>query len=378
MKICIVCDDVFPALGGRGKATERWAIELVKRGHKVMIFSARNWLGKKRENIHGIEIYKFASFRIPWTLGKMYLGFPYPPNNSKILKREKVDVVLVNSQFFLSFMTMFYAKSLNIPVVAAIHTQPENITKMIKGTSVVNTLVYDMIINVANLADRVIVPSKFGAELTKRHGLKKEPIVISNGIDLNKFDKNTPSGEFKKHYNLNGKIILYVGRLMAEKNVGVLVKAFPFILKNIKAKLVIIGEADHEDAYSINLKTQAKENSNIILTGFLTGKPLQELYSNAGIFVLPSYYEGLPIVLLEALSYGLSCIASDIPANKNVKLSTDRYFKAGNTIALAQKIQSFIDKPVSDENKIKQRSMITAKYNWENIAEEIFKVYHDT
>ena len=65
-------------------------------------------------------------------------------------------------------------------------------------------------------------------------------------------------------------------------------------------------------------REKAGNNSNVILTGFLNGEPLRQLYSHAGLFVLPSYYEGLPIVLLEAMSYGLSCIASDIPANQEV------------------------------------------------------------
>jgi glycosyltransferase involved in cell wall biosynthesis len=99
-----------------------------------------------------------------------------------------------------------------------------------------------------------------------------------------------------------------------------------------------VGKADHEDRYSRSLKKKADNTKNIILTGYLTGKPLQELYSHDGLFVLPSYYEGLPIVLLEAMSYGLSCIASDIPANKNVGLDNDRFFKAGDVNAIAAKI----------------------------------------
>jgi len=92
---------------------------------------------------------------------------------------------------------------------------------------------------------------------------------------------------------------------------------------------VIVGRADHEDSYSLRLKAVARSNANVILTGFLTGKPLQELYTHAGIFVLPSYHEGLPIVLLEAMSYGLSCIASGIRANRNIPLGEDRFLSLG-------------------------------------------------
>ena len=87
---------------------------------------------------------------------------------------------------------------------------------------------------------------------------------------------------------------------------------------------MIVVDADHEDEYSRKLKEQAKSAPGVVLTGRLTGKPLQELYAGAGLFVLPSYYEGLPIVLLEAMSYGLSCIVSDIAANGEVPQNNNR------------------------------------------------------
>ncbi len=123
-------------------------------------------------------------------------------------------------------------------------------------------------------------------------------------------------------------------------------------------KLVIGGRADHENGYSRGLEKEARNNKDIILTGFLTGEPLEELYSHAGLFVIPSYYEGLPIVLLEAMSYGLSCIASDIPANREVGLSEDRFFTPGDVEGLAEKIREFIDRPLSEEEKKRQIRMM--------------------
>lgn len=142
-------------------------------------------------------------------------------------------------------------------------------------------------------------------------------------------------------------------------------------------KLVIAGKADHEDKYSRELEKKAKASPNIILTGFITGKPLQELYSHAGLFVLPSYYEGLPIALLEAMSYGLSCIVSDIPANKEVGLSEERYFKAGDIEGLSSKIKEFAAKPMTEEQKSRQIALLKEKYDWNKIAEETLKVYQE-
>lgn len=207
----------------------------------------------------------------------------------------------------------------------------------------------------------------------------RDATVIPNGVIIPEILK---SNDILKKYGLeNGKYILAVGRFVPEKGFHDLIEAFKQI-QNPKSKisidhwkLVIVGRADHEDRYSIELKEKAVKNSNIILTGFLTGEPFRELYSHAGLFVLPSYYEGLPIVLLEAMSYGLSCIASDIPANRNVELSENRFFKTGDNKALALKIKEFIDKHLTEDEIRRQINMIAKKYNWEKIAEKTLDVY---
>ncbi len=185
-----------------------------------------------------------------------------------------------------------------------------------------------------------------------------------------------------------GKYVLAVGRFVPEKGLDDLMSAFEILRrfapqndeksggKGLNGwKLVIAGDADHEDAYSRKLKEKAKENPNIVLTGFLTGEPLQELYRYAGFFVLPSYYEGLPIVLLEAMSYGLSCVVSDIPANREVELSEERYFKAGDVEGMARKLRQFMGRPLSAEEKDAQVKLVAERYDWGKIAGETLRVY---
>jgi glycosyltransferase involved in cell wall biosynthesis len=202
--------------------------------------------------------------------------------------------------------------------------------------------------------------------------------VIPNGVTIPetlRIDNN-----LRKYGLTKGKYILSVGRIVPEKGFHDLIYAFNQLstlnFKYQNWKLVIIGDADHKDKHSLSLKEKASRNKNIILTGFLTGKPLQELYSHAGLFVLPSYYEGLPIALLEALSYGLSCIASDIPANRDVELlAEDRFFKAGDSNGLAKKIEEFVHMPLTDEEKKAQLNGISEGYNWDKIADKTLDVY---
>jgi glycosyltransferase involved in cell wall biosynthesis len=140
-------------------------------------------------------------------------------------------------------------------------------------------------------------------------------------------------------------------------------------------KLVIVGRADHEDAYSTHLKQQAAATPGVVMTGFVSGEPLVQLYSHAGLFVLPSYHEGLPIVLLEAMSYGLSIVASDIPANRQVGLPGERFFPPGDVGKAAALIARFAQQPFTPAEKTRQIDFVARTFNWDAIADETLRVY---
>ena len=159
-----------------------------------------------------------------------------------------------------------------------------------------------------------------------------------------------------------------MGLFVQEKNFHCLVKALSSF-KQSGYQRVIAGDADIEEEYSKQLKRLAKEN-DVILTGFIKGAKLQALLSHAALFVLPSSHEGLPISLLEAMSYGLPVLASDIPANKEVNLPASCYFHYDRNIihnlseALNQKIR---------DNSIPCYDL--ARYNWDNIADQTIEIY---
>ena len=131
----------------------------------------------------------------------------------------------------------------------------------------------------------------------------------------------------KKH-----SYILAVGRFVKEKGFDLLLEAYKYIY-NKDIRLIIAGDADHEDQYSSALKDMAK-SQNVILTGFIQKDKLSQLYSSARLFVLPSYHEGLPISLLEAMNCHCDVLVSDIPANKEVGLTDTCYFKCGDIQSL--------------------------------------------
>jgi glycosyltransferase involved in cell wall biosynthesis len=179
----------------------------------------------------------------------------------------------------------------------------------------------------------------------------------------------------------HGRYVLSVGRLVPEKGFAELIAGFKkaraeaMRLREGGWKVVIVGRADHESSYSLRLKQIAARDANIILTGYLTGEQLAELYTHAGLFALASYYEGLPIVLLEALSYGCSCIVSDIPGNRNVPIEDYRFFPAGDIAAVSARIQEFALCPPTAEERGRQRWISLDWYDWDSVAARTLEVY---
>lgn len=229
--------------------------------------------------------------------------------------------------------------------------------------------------------------AKFMLKLGERMGtmFANEVIVISNVINdilIKKYNRTdchliyngVPEPnicDFPEYFQElgieEGKYILGMCRFVPEKNLHHLVEAFTRI-DSKGCKLVLAGDTDFEDNYSRNLKEKAKQHG-VILTGFIKGKKLHSLLTHARCFVLPSSHEGLPIALLEAMSYHLPVIVSDIPANLEVNLSKEAYFKVGNIEELSQKLQKNVSMPL----QLIDYDM--SKYNWNNIAEQISEIY---
>jgi alpha-maltose-1-phosphate synthase len=168
--------------------------------------------------------------------------------------------------------------------------------------------------------------------------------------------------------------ILTVGRFVPEKGFHDLLEAFSGVPGEVR--LVIAGDADHDDSYSRNLKLRAAQDRRVVLTGFIKGRDLAEIYSNARFFVLPSYHEGLPLVLLEALSYGLPALISAIPANLEVIKDSVYSFAPGDVSNLRQKLCSLIAEPWDPDWPEHARSLLKEKYDWDKIAEDTLRTYY--
>jgi glycosyltransferase involved in cell wall biosynthesis len=221
-------------------------------------------------------------------------------------------------------------------------------------------------------SDRVIVVSSATEHMLEDKYHRNDLKMIPNGVNM---PARIPAGDMLERYNLTaGNYIFLAARFSTEKGVRDLLEAYARI-ENPDFKLVLAGDADQESDYSRELKQRAKKIPGVVLTGFVSGQPLAELFSNAKLFVLPSYSEGMPIALLEAMSYGLSLLASDIPQNRELGLPDERYFPVGDVAILSKKMMEFFAKGISEKEKREQLAMIEQRYNWDHITRQTLEVY---
>jgi len=362
MKIAVLGTRGLPYVpGGVEARCENLYPRLIKKACEVTVFTRKPYVDISNCAYKGVRLIHLFSFR-----NKFFESFFH--TFSGIFAAKKISPDIVHIHGIGPSLVIPIVRLLGLKVVMTHHGTDYKRKKWNYFAKFVLSLGEYLGVR---FADSIICVSKSDSDMIKnKYG--KDATVIPNGAQAALISQD--DGEIRKYGLTKGKYILCVGRFVPEKGFHDLVRAFEHIRDY---KLVMVGESDHPDKYSMGLKERAKSNNSIILTGFLTGEPLRQLYSHAGLFVLPSYHEGLPIVLLEAMSYGLSCIASDIPATRELGLRSERLFKAGDVFATAAKIREYIDRPIKDEEKKKQIDTISERYNWENIADRVFEVYRE-
>lgn len=183
--------------------------------------------------------------------------------------------------------------------------------------------------------------------------------------------------QITRKYNIQPKqYFLYVGRISREKCIHDLINAYQR-LEQDDIKLVIVGkERPGDQDYMAELKQLSADNENILFTGPAYGNELIEWYSNNFAYILPSRIEGLPITLLEAMSFGSCCIASDIEANAEALGGKGLLFEEGNTDSLLQCLRNVCANPematrVGDNLRIH----VLKRYTWSLIRDEFIEFY---
>lgn len=223
----------------------------------------------------------------------------------------------------------------------------------------------------ATCADEVIVLSR-NVQRYFKDTYGRDVRFVPNGIERN---EQVRADAITRKYGLEKDgYVLFLGRIVPEKGVHYLIDAFKRL--DTDKKLVIAGGASDSAEYYESIKAAAAADSRIVLTGFTQGEELAELYSNAYVYVLPSDLEGMPMSLLEAMSYGNCCLTSDIPECAEVVGGHAVTFRKGDKDDLADKLGDLIAHPDRVAGlKMGAADYITGKYSWDKVVDQTLAMY---
>ena len=220
-------------------------------------------------------------------------------------------------------------------------------------------------------ADEIIVLSK-GAQDYFMQTYGRETRFIPNGVNR----PEIRSAEIiKEKFGIErDEYILFLGRIVPEKGLRYLIEAFKDVLTD--KKLIIAGGASDTEDFMSEIKGLAEGDGRIVFTGFVAGRMLEELYSNAYVYCLPSDLEGMPLSLLEAMSYGNCCLVSDIVECAEVVEDRAMVFKKSDVADLSEKLQMLCDdREMVDEYKNTATEFICRKYSWDDVVERTVELY---
>ena len=216
---------------------------------------------------------------------------------------------------------------------------------------------------------RIVISKVIQALVESKYA--RDSTLIPNGVLV--AEPRVETNHVERYGLEPGRYCLQVSRIVPEKRQLDLIRAFA-LAKPPGWKLALVGGLGGT-TYSNEVEAAAKNTENVVLTGFLSGEPLAQLYSHAGLFVLPSSHEGLAIAALEALSYGLPVLASDIGANLEIGLAPSSYFPVGDVASLAECLLASSRVKETQEVRRARRHWVEKHYDWTSIAEQTLEVY---
>lgn len=354
--------------GGIEVVVEELSTRMAALGHQVICYnrsghhvSGREFDGKHQKEYRGVRL-KYVP-----TLNRKGLAAMTASVTASIAAAfDQLDVVHYHAEgpAFMCWLPRLLGKRVIVTVHGLDHRRA-------KWGKIARTYIMMGEKNAVRFADEIIVLSR-GVQQYFWDTYKRKTKFIPNGVNR-PLPKEARLIKEKFGLEKNG-YLLFLGRIVPEKGLRYLIEAF----KGLKTdkKLVIAGGSSDTDLFLRELKDLAAGDERILFTGFVQGRELEELYSNAYLYVLPSDLEGMPLSLLEAMSYGNCCVVSDIPECREVVEDRGVIFRRGDAEDLRDKLQELCG---SEETvavyKNGAADFICEKYNWDQVTEKTLRIY---
>ena len=362
MKIAMIGHKRIPSReGGIEVVVEELAVRMAAKGHRVDAYNRfDDWKMKFPKRYKGVRIYKVPTIR--HSAGNAFIYSVLAVGRAVFCG---YDVIHIHAEGPAAMVWL--PKLLGIPAVVTIHGLDWQRGKW--GAFASRYLKFGERM-AAKKSDALIVLSKQTKEYF-RETYGRKAIYIPNGVSK-AVDRKPDT--IRQKWNLEEKsYILFAARLVPEKGLHYLIKAFKEIRTD--KKLVIAGKIEAKSAYVQEICREASGDSRIIMTDFVEGEALEELFSNCCIYVIPSDVEGMAMSLLEALSYGAMCLASDIKENQGIADSYITFFQKGSVPDLKRKLEELLNQGKNGFDPEEQRRYMEKHFSWEAAVEQTLSVY---
>lgn len=381
MKILIATESYYPNIDGGAIAQHNLALELSKKGHDVRIITPGTDFKNKTEKEHNTIIYRTRAIKLPLYMNSRYFFSPFPIFRiNKIIKEFKPDIVNICSPYPVGMAAFLSARKHKIPVIGSIHVLPQNMITpfyRLNNFKKIEQLSWMYLVYFFNLVNWTTIPTKTGANMYKEHGLKTGITPISNGLRTDIFKPENDGEYLREKYNLPKKnIILCSGRINEEKNLDVLIKAIPHVVKDIDAHFLFVGEGGDYKQWLINYADKLGVKNNTTFTDFLDWSDYPNIYDLADLFALPSEAELQSLVTMEAVASGLPVVVvnkgalPELASNDNGLI-----FDAQNSKQMAECIKAILSDKKTRNSMGKKSLELIKKHSLDSVATQFEDTY---
>jgi len=369
-------------IGGIAPHVYNLSINLVKLGVGVHVVTCDFPNTPAYEVVEGVEVHRFDSYNLPtpdFAAWIQLMNLNMQRAATKIIKSNRDGSIIIHAHDWLSAKAGIGLKHLNrLPLVSTIHATEYGRRGGI--FSDYNRMIHEIEVWLGSESKRVICCSRYMAEqVNKVLGVPYEKIkVIPNGIDPSIFTNLEGVEDVRSRFaDRNEKLVLYVGRLVVEKGVQVLLDAIPKVLQKLDAKFVIAGDG-YLRSELVKRVAESGLASKVHITGYLDTNTIRRLFLAADVCVIPSLYEPFGIVALEAMAAGCPVVASDTGGLSEIIEHEKTGVKVypNNPDSLAWGILRVLEsKDLAEYLKKNMREKVEREYRWSTIAQTTKSVY---
>ena len=374
MRVAIFTESYEPIVNGVSVSVATLRDGLRARGHEVVIFAPRF---PGHEDGEGVV-------RLPSRISRFAKGYPIPipyaPKARRAFLALQPDIVHTQTPFFLGVLGLRWARQAGVPIVSTNHTLYTQYAHYLPFVPrvVTRAVLVRLMRWYYGRCDAVVVPSRSAEQTLRQYGIKTRMEIIKSGVAADLTDEReavrrafqVPSDSF---------LFLYVGRIAREKNIGLLLRAFKRIReKHPQARLMVVGSGPYEPASRRLCRMLGIEDS-VVFAGMLSRADVAQVYSAADAFVFPSLTETQGLVVCEALTAGLPCVAVRAAATPEVLEDGIDGFLTDNSVeGFAECAARLISDPGLRERMSRGALRSASKFSAEAMTERFEAFYRST